>query len=594
MTTRKYFLLSCGVIVVLALTVRFLTWQDNRRDIWKVQTSVTEGYKDSARQLLAGEFKTFVSDINHFGHPPGYPILLAAIFKIAGDSNTAIHVVQILADVAAVILLFLIALELFPVGVAFIAALLAAISPQFAYFSVLLLPDSLVVAPILLAVYIIVRARHNPRLFEFVVAGALIGLSCWFRANSLLLPFFLAATASLLVERGKRLRAAPAVLAGALLLIAPITIKNAIVYRRFVPLSLGAGQTLVEGIADYDEAGTFNIPNTDLGLMQQEAKWYGNPEYAQLLFGRDGIERDRMRLARGFAVIRSHPFWFAGVVLRRGLDSTRLDPVPVLTRESPVFHDFALSDRVPVWTNTPRELATRGTASQRATLTVVDEQWLRINCDLTDYGTQYSSEVINVQPKNDYAFRLPLKLTEGRVQVKVTNAGEDVLAAVGIDSFEGVSAEDQPLRDLTIPFVSANESGVRLVITNFASQHPVVLVGPAQLVALGPSAQQWLRYVRIPIGFAQRVFTTAWILPLVVIGLVLLIRKREWQTLAIILTVPAYYLIVQPILHTERRYVYIIHFFLLIPAAVTLSSLFSLVKFRVQALAWQFRRQPKG
>ena len=100
--------------------------------------------------------------------------------------------------------------------------------------------------------------------------------------------------------------------------------------------------------------------------------------------------------------------------------------------------------------------------------------------------------------------------------------------------------------------------------------------------------------MRIPIGFVQRVFTTAWILPLVVIGLVLLIRKREWQTLAIILTVPAYYLIVQPILHTERRYVYIIHFFLLIPAAVTLSSLFSFVKFRIQALAWQFRRQPKG
>ena len=67
-------------------------------------------------------------------------------------------------------------------------------------------------------------------------------------------------------------------------------------------------------------------------------------------------------------------------------------------------------------------------------------------------------------------------------------------------------------------------------------------------------------------------------LPLVVIGLIALIRRREWQTLAILLTVPAYYLIVQSTLHTERRYVYIIQFFFLILAAATLWHLFNLVR----------------
>jgi Dolichyl-phosphate-mannose-protein mannosyltransferase len=554
----KHLVLFCGVIFLLALTVRFLTWQDNRRDIWKVQTSVTDGYKDSARQLIGGNFKTFAGDINHFGHPPGYPILLAAIFKIAGESDTAIHAVQIFCDVLAVVLLFLITLELFPTAVALIAALLAAVSPQFAYFSVLLLPDSLVVLPILLAVYILLRARKNPRLVNFIIAGALIGISCWLRANALLLPLFLAATASLLVPRGKRVRAAGGVVAGALLLIAPITIKNAVVYHRFVPLSLGAGQTLVEGIADYDKENRFNIPNTDLGLMRQEAEWSGNPEYAQLLFGRDGIERDRMRLARGFAVIHSHPFWFAGVVIRRGLDATRLEPVPVLARESPVSHDVTHMPGVPVWAN---------------------DGWGRIKGDERKYGTQRASEVITVREGNDYVFQVPLKLEEGRIQVKVTNESEDkVLAAAGVVVVEGISAQQQPVRDLKIPFVSGNESSVRLVIANYASQHPTVLVGPASLVALGPSSQQWLRYLRIPLGYVQRVFTTAWMVPLVVPGLVLLIRKREWKTLAIILTVPAYYLIVQPVLHTERRYVYIVHFFLLIPAALTLRTLFSATK----------------
>lgn len=177
-SNRKQFVLLCGAMFLLALSVRFLTWQDNYRDIWKVQTSVTDSYKDSARQLLAGDLKTFARDLNHFGHPPGYPIVLAGILKVAGESDTAIHAVQILFDAIAVVLLCMIASELARFAIAVIAALLAAISPQFAYFSVLFLPDSLSVVPILAAIYFLVRARRDPRLVNLLIAGALIGVSC--------------------------------------------------------------------------------------------------------------------------------------------------------------------------------------------------------------------------------------------------------------------------------------------------------------------------------------------------------------------------------------------------------------------------------
>lgn len=547
--SAKFVFLVCVAIFVVSLVVRFLTWQDNRHEIWKVQTSVTDGYKDSARQLLSGDFRTFAGDINHLGHPPGYPILLAGIFWVAGESNTAIHVVQILCDAAAVVVLFLIALKLVPTGAAIIAGFLAAISPQFAYFSVLLLPDSLTVLPILLAVYFLVRARERKGLINFAVAGALIGVSCWLRANALLLAPFLAAASLLIVERGKRLRAAGVVLAGAIIVIAPITIKNAIVFGRFIPLSLGAGQTLLEGIADYDHSNRFGIPLTDLGIMRQEAQWYGKPEYAQLLFGTDGIERERMRLARGFAVIRSHPFWFAGVVMRRGIASTRVEPVPVLAPEPPVSHDFTRLDANAVVWSTNESMRLRG--------------------DATKYGNMKSSDVIDVLTGADYVFRVPLKLEEGRVLVKVTDASQKkVLASMGVDLIEGVPAQEQPVRDLAIPFVTANTSGVRLVIANYAAPHSVVDVGPIKLVELGPSAYQWLRYLRISIGAVQRIFKTAWMLPLAVIGLVLLMREREWTRLLVILVAPLYYLSVQSLLHTERRYVYIVHFFFLILASV--------------------------
>jgi hypothetical protein len=63
-------------------------------------------------------------------------------------------------------------------------------------------------------------------------------------------------------------------------------------------------------------------------IQQQEAESYHRPEYAKALFDPDGIERERARLSRGFAVIRSHPFWFAGVMTRRASTMLRMERVP--------------------------------------------------------------------------------------------------------------------------------------------------------------------------------------------------------------------------------------------------------------------------
>jgi hypothetical protein len=101
-----------------------------------------------------------------------------------------------------------------------------------------------------------------------------------------------------------------ALLAGTIAIILPVTIKNWIVFGHLVPLSLGTGETMLEGIAAYDREEELNIPQTELGIMRQEAEWYRQPEYALLLFGPDGIKRERMRMARGFGVIRSRPLWF--------------------------------------------------------------------------------------------------------------------------------------------------------------------------------------------------------------------------------------------------------------------------------------------
>ena len=577
-------LVQCLLIFFLALGVRLLTWQDIHLEVGRVQTYVTSNYKDSAYQLLKGDLRAFVGDINYMGHPPGYPILLAGIFKIFGDSDSAIEFVQISCDAVAAIMVFLIALELLTPAVALIAALLAALSPQFAYYSVLLLPDSLSVLPVLLALYLIVRARRHPGLLNFATAGALVGLSCWLRANALLLAPFLAAVTPLVIERGKRLRSSAAIMFGAMLLIAPVTIKNAIVFHHFIPLSLGAGQTLLEGIAEYDGEGRFNIPKTDLGIMRQEAEWNHRPEYVPMLFSPDGIKRDRMRIARGLGVIGTHPVWFLGVMSKRATSSVRLDPVPVVSPDAPVSHVYeSTSEMQPIWASAPAELIAAGSiASQQASAELLENgQRLRLVADGTKYGSQIVSISIAVKKYTDYVFRLPLKLEEGRALIKITNEDQsNVLASRGIDLVEGVPPQEQPLVQTSIPLVSANNSAVHFVFANNASApvRPVAQLGRVEMLELGPSSNKRMRYLRMPIGVLQRFFLTACVLPLAIIGIVLLIRARYTYALVMLLVVPVYYLLVQSALHTERRYVLIIQYFFLVLAAITLWWFFGLLK----------------
>lgn len=418
---RKLVILA--LVFCTALGVRLLNWLSVRDEPLAVQTSVALNYKQQADLIRANRLVSLfdvaspTNDPDLLGHPLGYPLLLSLVHRPGTSSDTVAQVLQMISDSLAALLLGLIAWELFPVAVGAVAGMLAAFAPQFSWNSLLLLPDSLAALPILVAAWFLMRNRKQTdqrRRLSLLLAGALIGVSCWLRANALLLAPFLTLLFPWLYQRGQRLRPALLLVAGALLLIAPLTIRNAIVFRSFIPVSLGAGQTLIEGLADYDQAGTLGLPQTDVDLTRGEAEALGRPDYAGSLFTPDGITRDRARLARGLAVIRAHPIWFVGVMAQRAASMLRLERTPL-----------------------------------------------------------------------------------------------------------------------------------RLVATN------------APLPVL-----QW------PLRSVQRCFLTAVFLPLTLLGVGILAYQRQFQKLALLLVVPAYYFATQSALHTEARYVLVIHYFLFLLAAL--------------------------
>lgn len=602
--------MCCGVFL-LALGVRVLYFEDNRVDIERGKsfpTGLEKHYQYEARRI-ASEGGVLIpreavapGDVRLIVHPPGYSILMAALLRF-GDPDSALILIQIFCDALAAVLVLLVASQMLPVTAAMFAALLAALFPHSSYYSVWQSPDTLAVAPILLAVYLIGRLCKHPRLATAIASGALIGVSCWLRANAFLMAPLLAMVMFVLLERGRRLRHSMAFVAASLVVISPITIRNAIIYHQFIPISVGSGITLIEGIADYDRQGRFGMPQHDRDVANKDAEWHGRSDYAGNLWSPDGIERDRARFERGLGVVRENPIWFLGVMLLRAKFMLSYDnpnppdwpfntvSVPTVSAEPRVGHNTSLSaEALPAAELTPTELMTNGNLeSSSAGLSLdQDPESLQVTGDDSAFGDQFSAPIA-VNRNSDFLITVMSTLAGGRAAIKVTSADRRIALASSIlnsDSNEParkerkanrLSADENralnPMRAVELAFASGNRTEVRLVVSNngAASERPIVKLGQVRAFELGATPHLWSRYPRAVIRGAQKnLFTTSRLFPCVLLGSFLLVLARRRRVLLILLAVPLYYLCVQSALHTEYRYILAIHYFLFVLAGTTL------------------------
>ena len=428
-TSLKRIAIASVTIFIIAFGVRLLSWHDTRREVGKVQTVVAADYQHVARLLRQDGARGFFSssgplaDPNMLGHPPGYPIAIALVWGVFGESNASIQLFQIVCDALAAVLVFLIAIELFPYATALLSGLLVAFAPQFSWNSVLLLPDTLAVFPLILAVYLLTRTFKRPHLVTLILAGACLGLSCWLRANALFMAPLLAVAILFLFDKKRRCQFAGIFLAAALLVIAPLTIRNWIVFHHFIPVSLGAGQTMLEGISDYDPERKFGIPNTDMGIMKMEAEEHNRPDYYSTLFAPDGIKRDRMRVARAFDVIRQNPGWFVGVMVRRAGYMLRLERARRISTDPPVRQYGELNELQLKWRPSPGALSTTVERFPGVRVEMPDALTLQMISNEPRNAIQLRTAPIDVKSDHEYVLRMNLVVDEGRVALQVVGVG---------------------------------------------------------------------------------------------------------------------------------------------------------------------------
>lgn len=204
-------------------------------------------YDDVARSLLAGEGFLYHGR-PWIWKPPLWPAAWAAVRAVLGEDLRWSVFVQGLFDAGAALLVGLTAGRLFGRRALWTAIALMATWPPFLRESRLLQTEPIFTLMVSLTLYAFVRFAQRPGALAALACGAAAGLAMLVRPNGIV-PLAGLVLGWLLVDPRAR-REAPhlAVLAlGAVLVVLPWTVRNAVTFSAFIPFSSGGGEVFAMG-----------------------------------------------------------------------------------------------------------------------------------------------------------------------------------------------------------------------------------------------------------------------------------------------------------------------------------------------------------
>jgi hypothetical protein len=316
-------------ILALALSVRVLTANFLRAhfdDPGWFQFGSYAVFDRQAQAVLDGKESFFwipdSSRTDLIQYPPGYRVWMAVIYGITGERSAAsVQRAQLVLDSLCVLLIVGIGTTAYNWGVGMAAGTLAALSPWLALGGATPTADAPASWFVLAAVWCLLLSVKRQGIAYAISSGALLGLACWLRVNPLFLVAVWAGALILFtrVEWRRRLILSAALSFSTLLVVSPVVIRNLVVfYPEVAPTGLNIGLNLWEGIGETERGEEFGVPSSDQQVVDQDRKEMGLPADAPLgLNFPDGIRRDKERGRRAMTIIRSHPLWFTGVMVRR-------------------------------------------------------------------------------------------------------------------------------------------------------------------------------------------------------------------------------------------------------------------------------------
>jgi Flp pilus assembly protein TadD/4-amino-4-deoxy-L-arabinose transferase-like glycosyltransferase len=271
---RRWWIPALALILLVGAGLRAVYLTELRRDPFFLSPALDAELHDYwARGIAFGEWSVppdrtdpRIRTTPYF-RPPGYPFVLAGIYRLTGGAPAAARIVQFALGLVGALLGFLVARRYAGTAAGVACAGLMATSWNFIFFEGELL-DSFLLAVLTPSVILLTRAAGDRAAgWISVVAGASLGTLALVRPNGLaLLP--VAAGWVYWVRRRKPLattswKAAVLLLAGGLLAVLPATLRNRAVSGEWVPISSNAGINLYIGNNPHADGIHAGIPDLE-------------------------------------------------------------------------------------------------------------------------------------------------------------------------------------------------------------------------------------------------------------------------------------------------------------------------------------------
>ncbi len=306
-------------IFSFSLVVRFIYLYFFKQNIMHIEQSL---FGDAAQYILIAKniasgngFNMLPNSTILASRAPLLPFILAGIFRLFGTSYWPARIFQVCISSLVPVITYLIGKEIANERVGRISAYISILYPFYVFYSAYVLTETLFVFLFCLSLLYLIRFVKTGFYRDSLLAGMFLGLSALTRPIAL--GFGLFFVMCYFFVPGRRLKGSAIILAVMFLVILPWTIRNYIVFEKFVPVTTEAGRVFYSGNNPMNKTGGC-IRGVDF-IEPEETGSMGEVEASQYMFkkglefiGHNPVTFLKMSIKKVGRLWRIFPYWTSG------------------------------------------------------------------------------------------------------------------------------------------------------------------------------------------------------------------------------------------------------------------------------------------
>ncbi len=201
-------------------------------------------YESIAQSIIIGQgFENTLST------PPAYPLFLACIFLFFGKSYFIVKVFQAVISVLVVVLTYKMARLYFNEKTGLYAGLLCALDPFQIYYTGQILTETLFILFFMSFIYLLMKSMRNHKVSLAIIAGGILSLTVLTRSMLFGYIFLLLSILMVIKKIDLDMRMLAFCCFVAFMIgISPWMIRNYMLTKRIIPVSVQMGRSMYEGL----------------------------------------------------------------------------------------------------------------------------------------------------------------------------------------------------------------------------------------------------------------------------------------------------------------------------------------------------------